>query len=143
MQYQQYITKKRTRVDGICGRVNIPWGTILPVEGDFITYKGQPLCAVRSKTARDHLWGYDPQNPEAEIKRQEAVALLLATAPKDNGDALASPSNPWNRYGHLEQTPEAWVWAWDPAVEDLPLATAERLLACTRSGAKPWEVPEK
>nr|DAQ58883.1 MAG TPA: hypothetical protein [Caudoviricetes sp.] len=35
------------------------------------------------------------------------------------------------------------MWAWDPAVEDLPLATAERLLACTRSGAKPWEVPEK
>ena len=143
MQYQQYITKKRTRVDGICGRVHIPWGTILPVEGGFITYKGRPLCAVRSKTARDHLWGYDPQNPEAEIKRQEAVALLLATAPKDTGDALAAPGNPWNKYGHLEQTPEAWVWVWDPTVEDLPLATVERLLSCTRSGTKPWEVPEK
>ena len=41
------VTKKRTRVDGICWRVNIPWGTILPVEGDFITYKAQAIGEVK------------------------------------------------------------------------------------------------
>lgn len=142
MKYTQYITKRRMRVVGIGGAVNIPWGTVLPVEGDFIQHNGKALCGVRSRTAQQFFYGYDPSNPEAEIKRQQAVEALLATSPKEDGDALALPWNPWNKYGHLAETPGMCVWEWDPAVEDLPQAAAEYLLTCIKSGAKPWEVPE-
>lgn len=141
MKYDLYITKKRMRVRAACGlQVNIPWGTILPVDGDFIVYKDNRLCAVKSQNAKDYFWGYDQDNPQAEIERQEAAAALMETAPKDSGDALASPFSPWRKYGHLEQIPGGWLWVWDDAVEDLPKCQLERLLACAKSGAVPQEV---
>lgn len=142
MKYTQYITKRRMRVVGIGGPVNIPWGTVLPVAGDFIQHNGKAVCGVRSQTARQFFYGYDPSNPEAEIKRQQTVEALLATSPNEDGDALALPWNPWRKYGHLAELPGMCVWEWDPTVEDLPQAAVEYLLACTKSGAKPWEVPE-
>lgn len=140
MEYAEYITKKRMRAAAICGLVNIPWGTVLPVEGEYITYKGLPLCAVHSQNSKEYFWGYDRSNPQPEIDRQKAAADLLATAPKEDGDSLASPFSPWKKYGHLEQIPGSWLWTWDDCVADLPKAQLDHLLACTRSGASPREV---
>ena len=140
MKYAQYITKKRMKAEAICGPVNIPWGTVLPVEGEYITYKGLPLCAVGSQNSKEYFWGYDRDNPQPEIDRQKAAADLLATAPKENGDSLASTFSPWKKYGHLEQIPGAWLWVWDSTVADLPRHQLDQLLACTRTGATPQEV---
>lgn len=140
MEYAEYITKKRMRAAAICGPVNIPWGTVLPVEGEYITYKGLPLCAVHSQNSKEYFWGYDRSNPQPEIDRQKAAADLLATAPKEDGNSLASPFSPWKKYGHLDQIPGAWAWTWDDCVADLPKAQLDHLLACTRSGGSPREV---
>lgn len=137
MKYDQYIVKKRLRALAICGTVNIPWGTILPVVDGFIIYKGQHLCAITSQNAKDYFWGYDPENPETEIERQKAVAVLLATAPQENGDVLADPANSWSRYGHLEQIPGAWTWVWFKDMEDLPQTMAEYLLDCIHKKKQP------
>lgn len=137
MEYGQYIVKKRMRENGITGRVNIPWGTILPVVDGFIQHNGQAVCATTSENAKRYFWGYDPENPEAEIERQKAVAALLETAPDESGDALADPSNPWSRYGHLEQIPGAWMWVWSKDLEDLPRSAADYLLDCIRNRKRP------
>lgn len=141
MKYDQYIVKKRMRVRAACGlQVNIPWGTILPVDGDFIIYKGNGLCATTSQNAKEYFWGYDQDHPQEEIERQKTAAALLETAPKESGTALASPFSPWRKYGHLEQIPGAWMWVWETAVADLPKSQLDHLLACTRSGDAPQEV---
>jgi len=140
MNYDQYIVKKRMRTRAICGPVNIPWGTILPVVDGFIQYKGHGLCATTSQNTKDHFWGYDPKNPEVEIARQVAVAALLETAPPGSGDALANPTNPWSHYGHLEQIPGAWAWVWSKELEDLPQTMAEYLLDCIHREKPPMGV---
>lgn len=140
MKYGQYIVKKRMRIEGINGRVNIPWGTVLPVSGDFIMHQGRALCATGSENRKAYFWGYDPENPQAEIRRQETAAALLAVSPKGDADTLASPFNPWRKYGHLEETPVGSVWIWDAAVEDMPQAQLDRLLECARRGTAPTEV---
>lgn len=137
MKYDQYIVKKRMRETGLCGPVNIPWGTILPVVDGFIQHNGRAVCFATSENAKRYFWGYDPANPEAEIERQKAVAALLETAPADSGDALADPSNPWTKYGHLEQIPGAWMWIWSKDLEDLSRSAAEYLLDCIRKNERP------
>ncbi len=141
MKYDHYIVKKRMRVRSASNlQVNIPWGTILPVVGNFITYKGNRLCAVTSQNAKEYFWGYDQDHPQEEIERQKAAADLMGTAPKESGDALASQFSPWREYGHLEQIPGAWIWVWENTVADLPKCRLDYLLACTRSGNTPQEV---
>lgn len=129
------------RGQAACGlQVNIPWGTILPVDGDFIIYKGNRLCAVTSQNAKEFFWGYDQNQPQEEIERQQTAAALIEVAPMDSGDALASPFSPWRKYGHLEQIPGAWLWVWDATVADLPKCQLDHLLSCVRSGDTPREV---
>ena len=36
MQYENYLARKRARFEGICGHVNIPYGTTLTVQDGFI-----------------------------------------------------------------------------------------------------------
>lgn len=141
MEYTEYITKKRMKAAAICGSVNIPWGTVLPVEGEMITYKCLPLCAVKSQNCKEYFWGYVRENPQEEIARQQAAADLMATAPKATGEALASPFSPWRKYGHLQQAPGAWLWVWEDGVADLPRGQLDHLLACVKSGATPKGVP--
>lgn len=139
MRYSRYIVKKRMRAKAICGPVNLRYGTILPVAGEYITTEnGKPVCAVTSQNAKDYFWGYDPERPQEEIERQKSAAALMDAAPKDDGDALADPSNPWRRYGHLDEIMGgASVWTWDSAVEDLPKETVDHLLRCVESGTWP------
>jgi len=137
MEYGQYIAKKRVRMPGICGPVNIPWGTVLAAADGFLIHEGRAVCAIRSENAKKHFWGYDPKNPRAEIKRQKTVAALMAAAPPGSGDALADPANPWRKYGSLEPDCGAWRWVWKTEVEDLPLVTAGHLLTCIRGLLEP------
>ena len=138
MIYNAYITKRRVRVNGICGTVNIPYGTILPVEGEYILYENKRLCAVSSDTAIRYFWGYNPAEPEAEIERQKAAAELLDTAPPDDGDSLLKPENLWIRYGHMkEMLGGAYIWTWNADTADMPLTRLHYLLDCVQTGHQP------
>lgn len=135
MKYEFYIAKKRIRTKGICGVVNIPYGTILPSEGGFILFHGKKLCAVTSQNARDYFWGYAQENPDEEIKRQEMAARLLCLAPPGTGGDLIQEDNPWRKYGHLEEIPGVWRWKWDDAVGDFPQFLLEDLIRRIECGA--------
>ena len=52
MQYNQYITKKRCKIVGIGGNVNIPYGTICDVVDGYILYKNKIVCARRSQNGK-------------------------------------------------------------------------------------------
>ena len=51
MQYKNYLARKRARFEGICGHVNIPYGTALTVQDGFIMWKGQQVCGITSQIA--------------------------------------------------------------------------------------------
>ena len=59
MQYENYLARKRARFEGICGHVNIPYGTALTVQGGFIMWKGQQVCGITSQNAYSEK-GYAP-----------------------------------------------------------------------------------
>lgn len=138
MKYDKYITKKRMKTLGICGHVNIPWGTVLDVHDDFILHQGNRLCAVTSANAKKYFWGYDAANPEKEIARQKIVFNLLNSAPMDNGNELSDPLNPWRRFGELQQMINGnWLWVWNESIKDLPQEIASHLLSCAEKGTSP------
>lgn len=68
----KYITKKRARVGGIRGYVNIPYGTRLEAVDGTIIYKGEAVCAVTCRNA--HLYFA----PDDDGKGLERGALTLA-----------------------------------------------------------------
>ena len=51
MEKAQYIVKKRMRVEGIGGRVNLPYGTRLEAVDGLILYNGAAVCATTSRNA--------------------------------------------------------------------------------------------
>lgn len=83
MQYENYLARKRARFEGICGHVNIPYGTALTVQGGFIMWKGQQVCGITSQNAYD----YFTQNDDGRGKeRGELVSsILLLLERRDNG----------------------------------------------------------
>ncbi len=130
MIYTKYITKKRMRLNAICGAVNLPWGTILPVVDGFIVRGSDRICAAKSQNAKDFFWGYADDNPEEEIERQMLAAELLKLAPQEDKQALFESNNPWRKYGRLEQIPAGFEWVWNiEFVEGLPMAELEGLIA--------------
>ena len=46
MEKIPYIVKKRMRLEGIRGRVNLPYGTEVEAVDGMIIYKGEAVCAV-------------------------------------------------------------------------------------------------
>lgn len=74
MQYKNYLARKRARFEGICGHVNIPYGTALTVQDGFIMWKGQQVCGITSQNAYD----YFTQNDDGRGKeRGELVSSIL------------------------------------------------------------------
>ena len=66
MQYENYLARKRARFEGICGHVNIPYGTTLTVQDGFIMWKGQQVCGITSQNAYD----YFTQNDDGRGKER-------------------------------------------------------------------------
>ena len=49
MEKIPYIVKKRMRLEGIGGHVNLPYGTRLEAVDGMIIHKGAAVCAVTSR----------------------------------------------------------------------------------------------
>ena len=129
MVYTQYITKKRCKINGISGNVNIPYGTICDVVDGYILYNHKIVCACRSQNGKDYFWGYDSSNPKEEIKRQETVAELMQLAPPDSTEELLKEENPWRKYGYLAESMfNTYMWMWNDSVEDMNYLDASNLL---------------
>ena len=55
MDHKNYIVRKRCRLDAICGPVNLPYGTLVVCEDNFLyTKDGKKLCFAGSQNALDY-----------------------------------------------------------------------------------------
>ena len=68
MEHKTYIARKHARFDAVCGPVNIPYGTPLQVEGDFLCLDGKLLCYPESQTSLD----FFSQNDDGNGLQREA-----------------------------------------------------------------------
>lgn len=123
MQYENYLARKRARFEGICGHVNIPYGTALTVQDGFIMWKGQQVCGITSQNAYD----YFTQNDDGRGKeRGELLNRITATLMKQTPGHNARWGKIWDdprcqKYKRPEQE-DHWIWNHDfynGPVEDL------------------------
>ena len=49
-----YVCFRRFRGNAICGNVNIPYGTRLPVVNYILRMDGEMICTVRSQNSHDY-----------------------------------------------------------------------------------------
>lgn len=52
--YNRYIARRRVRIKGICGEINIPYGTVVNAKDGFLLWKGRRLCSISSQNAYDY-----------------------------------------------------------------------------------------
>lgn len=123
MQYENYLARKRARFEGICGHVNIPYGTTLTVQDGFIMWKGQQVCGITSQNAYD----YFTQNDDGRGKeRGELLNRITATLMKQTPGHNARWGKIWDdprcqKYKRPEQE-DHWIWNHDfynGPIEDL------------------------
>ena len=137
MKYTQYIVKKRYKQNAIDGYVNLPYGTLCDVIGEFIYWNAQKICAITSQSAFDFFWGYDSENPKEEINRQKLSQELFNLTPNESGDKLADKKNPWTAYGEfVERGFNTEVWQWNKRIFNLPSGKLQYLITCIKKGER-------
>lgn len=95
----EYIAYKRFKGKGIDGIFNLPFGTIVYTDGQFLRAKdGRMICAVTSENAWEH---FRENTPEGEW-RQRMLLELYRFYESGKGDAEALqrlvPDGMQNRY---------------------------------------------
>lgn len=83
MVNQHYITRKRTKLDGIDGAVNIPYGTSVEVVDECLVYQGKRICFVTSQNAFDYFSCNDDGNGLMRGKMVQAIQDILGKRDKD------------------------------------------------------------
>ena len=123
MQYENYLARKRARFEGICGHVNIPYGTTLTVQDGFIMWKGQQVCGITSQNAYD----FFSQNDDGMGReRGDLVGRILSKLQKRDAGYQARWNKVWEdsrcqKYKRPEHE-DHWIWNFDfynGPVEDL------------------------
>lgn len=123
MQYKNYLCRKRARFDGISGQVNIPYGTALICQDDFLMHQNKPLCGITSQNAYD----FFSQNDDGMGReRGDLVGRILSRLQKRDSGYQARWNKVWEdarcqKYKRPEHE-DHWIWNFDfynGPVEDL------------------------
>ena len=79
----EYIVYRRFKGQGIAGSFNLPFGTIVYEDGQFLRTKdGKLICAVTSENGWEH---FRPNTPEGEW-RQKMLSALYRFYESGRGD---------------------------------------------------------
>lgn len=128
MKHKTYITRKRAKFNSACGPVNIPYGTPLEVEGDFLCLDGKPLCYPESQTALDFFSQNDDGNG---LQRGKLVGAILSRLDKRDKDHQSRWDKIWadalckkyKRPDHEER------WIWNPGFFNAPVMDLRHITA--------------
>lgn len=123
MEYKTYICRKRAKFDGISGKVNIPFRTVLTSQDGFLMHQNKPVCMATSQNAYDFFTQNDDGKGE---ERGELLNRITTTLMKQTPDHNARWGKIWDdprckKYKRPEQE-DHWIWNFDfynGPVEDL------------------------
>ena len=114
MAYGRYVTRRRARFNAICGPVNIPYGTVLQREGEYLLLNGREICAITSKRAHD----FFSQDDDGDgLKRGKLVGAIIAVLDRRDAARERRWRKVWNsglcqQYRRQEHE-EVWLWNHD------------------------------
>ena len=119
----RYVARKRAKFKAMCGRVNIPWGTVLEEQGGFLIYQGKRLCAVTGQNAHDY---FSLDDDGQGYLRGVLVDAITSALEKRDADYQTRWDKIWEsplcqRYKRPEHE-DHWLWNHDfynAPVEDL------------------------
>ena len=132
MPYNRYIARKRARFNAICGPVNIPYGTVLQRDGDFLLMDGRRICAVTSKNAHDFFSQDDDGKGQERGKLVGEIIRVL-----DRRDAARDSrwQRVWNdRLCQKYKRPEhEEYWLWNHDFYNAPVEDLQQIAALVRA----------
>ena len=118
-----YICFNRFKQKVLCGEVNIPYGTKLDETNNIISYRGNPICYIKSQNAYD----YFARNDDGKgLERGKLTAEIIKLLNRKDGKY----QNRWDRiWGDLSllkykrpEHPDHWLWNFEffnASVEEL------------------------
>ena len=110
-----YICFNRFKQNALCGEVNIRYGTKLDEANNIISYRGNPICYIKSQNAYD----YFARNDDGKgLERGKLTAEIIKLLNNRNDGKY---QNRWDRiWGDLSllkyKRPEQddyWLWNFD------------------------------
>lgn len=123
----EYIARKRARFKSASGFVNIPFGSVLRVEGDFLFWKDRPICAITSQNAYDYFSSNDDGRGRERGALVDAIITRLQRDPRrEDADYQARWNKVWDdpvsqKYRRKDHE-DYWIWSfafYNAPVEDL------------------------
>lgn len=112
MEHKRYIARRRARFDGISGKVNIPYGTVLQQQDGFLMHQFQRICAIGSQNALDYFSQDDDGNGQQRGKLVDSIQRTLA---RRDADYQTRWDKVWasalcQKYRRPESD-DYWLWA--------------------------------
>lgn len=121
-KYHKYVCVRRFRGNGICGWLNLPYGTECTADGKFIHCEKGLICTITSQNAYD----YFAQNDDDEgFLRGELIRgirkVLEADIHNENGKYIGKHQAAWNRVwgDHIclkyrrKEIDDHWLWNYE------------------------------
>lgn len=106
------------RLEGIRGRVNLPYGTEVEAVDGMIIYKGEAVCAVTSRNAHQYL----ARNDDGQGRERGALTMAITSL--------------------LEKRDKGYQDRWDLVWEDeISQNTGTRSMRIISCGATPFSRP--
>lgn len=108
---ERYLARRRARFRGICGQVNLPYGTVLEARDGFLLWEGRRLCTVTSENAHQY---FVPDGDGQGVERGELISAILARLERRDKEHQARWDALWAdplacHYRRLEHG-NHWLW---------------------------------
>lgn len=111
----EYICFKRFKDNAICGKVNIPKGSLLYIDNGYLIYNGDTICSNTSQNCYE----YFARNDDGKgLKRGKLTAEIIKLL---NNRKDGKYQDRWDRiWGDLSllkykrhEHPDHWLWNFD------------------------------
>lgn len=114
MSEGRYIARKRARIKGFNGPVNIPWGAVLEERDGLLFWNDDAVCGVKSQNAFDY---FSQDNDGQGQLRGKLVGAIMSTLEKRDTGYQTRWNKVWEdprcqRYKRPEHE-DWWVWNFD------------------------------
>lgn len=128
MEHKTYITRKRARFKSASGPVNIPYGTPLQLEGDFLCLDGKPICYPEGQNFCEFFTQNDDGNG---LLRGKLVGAILSRLEKRDKNHQSRWNKVWadalcQRYRRTEHED---YWIWNPDFFNAPVMDLRHIAA--------------
>ena len=107
----KYITIKRTRIKGVSGEFNLPYGTEVKCIDGVLFYGDKPICSDHSQNAYDYFTRNDDNNG---LERGKLTQLIRKTLEKRDKNYQVRWDKIWsdhicNKYKRNDYD-DYWLW---------------------------------